>query len=164
MTDQQNESELLPCPFCGGEGQDRKNYENNTWIYSVRCKECDVTTDFYGSKKKAIAAWNRRVETKNSESDELYVSYKLGLEKGLEINRQNTADWTSEVPTEEGFYWVLRKYDTMMIVYVCNIGGRMEVHGSSNPHQLLMEAYIDSYDIVAWSKIPTPPLPGKEGM
>ena len=41
------------------------------------------------------------MQTENSViSDELYVSYKLGLEKELEINRQNTADWTEEIETD----------------------------------------------------------------
>ena len=139
MTDKQNEVELLACPFCGGNALLEDFSDGRFWHVSCVDGDCDIQpeTDTHGSESEARAAWNRRAET---------------------------ADWTSEVPTEEGFYWVLRKYDTMMIVYVCNIVGRMEVHGSSNPHQLLMEAYIDSYDIVAWSKIPTPPLPGKEGM
>ena len=69
--------DLLSCPFCAGEAELERNYESLVESYSARCKECDATTDFYGSREKAHSAWNRRsVEAK----------------------------WVRDPPTESGLY------------------------------------------------------------
>ena len=49
-------SDLLPCPFCGGEPRmTRANGES--W---VACYECDASSLMCGTDKRAITAWNRR--------------------------------------------------------------------------------------------------------
>ena len=56
---------LKRCPFCGGEAFLQKHRVmgderfTETWI---QCLECFATTRNYLSAKRAIEAWNRRVE------------------------------------------------------------------------------------------------------
>ena len=51
------ESELKPCPFCGGRA---KMY--NWGVWGVRCTDCGAGSDWDIEEHKAIEAWNRRVE------------------------------------------------------------------------------------------------------
>jgi Lar family restriction alleviation protein len=59
-------TDLLPCPFCGGEAAlsdhvDRDTRETAFWEVSCASYSCDVfpsTTD--ADQSTAIAAWNRR--------------------------------------------------------------------------------------------------------
>ena len=82
MTD----NELKPCPFCGGDDLELKDYTENAygfWDYKIRCKTCRAYMDspstakitlFDGymrqerndetkakAKRELIIAWNRRV-------------------------------------------------------------------------------------------------------
>ena len=63
-------NELLPCPFCGGDGV-------IGWdeVYTphgdlpgekarVICEDCLAATDYRVDREEAIALWNRRVEPK----------------------------------------------------------------------------------------------------
>lgn len=62
-------SELKPCPFCGGEIEERGgqcNYEKKTMTLNLKCKACETIFKFkskweftpYG---EAVDAFNRRV-------------------------------------------------------------------------------------------------------
>ena len=59
-------SELLPCPFCGGESLLRDRYINgvaNTKHYIRECRYCKATfAHWFRSIKKANEAWNRRAD------------------------------------------------------------------------------------------------------
>lgn len=62
-------SELLTCPFCGGEASiGRRDYffeDSNEYAMSahyVECGTCYVRTIEYKSKDGAADAWNRRAE------------------------------------------------------------------------------------------------------
>ena len=50
---------LLPCPFCGGEAELTGYKAPEFW---VRCDKmgCKASTESFGSKDRAIAAWNTR--------------------------------------------------------------------------------------------------------
>ena len=60
-------SELLPCPFCGGEAQMGINKESTVREYFVGCMNCHIRLYKIGYKRfyteaEAIAAWNSREE------------------------------------------------------------------------------------------------------
>lgn len=68
-------SELLPCPFCGGEASKRLFYKGK---YRVHCNVCDAHSgDVCDTEAEAIAAWNTRAYT----TDEVTLSgmYASGL-------------------------------------------------------------------------------------
>ena len=52
-------TELLPCPFCAGKPELHRS--NFTERYRVRCEDgCGAETAPFGTKEKAITAWNTR--------------------------------------------------------------------------------------------------------
>ena len=61
-------SELKPCPFCGGEVEERGgscNYGKHTMTLDIKCGECGTIFKFKSNWKlnpipEAIEAWNRR--------------------------------------------------------------------------------------------------------
>ena len=56
---------LLPCPFCGGEAEVIFDGDGEMSAVAVKCKDCGITTIHYlDDTRKAIEAWNRRVEPK----------------------------------------------------------------------------------------------------
>lgn len=65
-------SDLMPCPFCGGEGQLYTFVSDGVPKYSVAnvyCKNCFAKTASFEDSEhngkyffKAIEAWNRRVK------------------------------------------------------------------------------------------------------
>jgi len=64
MTDNRT-TELLPCPFCGGEARPVKQIEGRYAIarYSVSCKGCGLVAFYEATEAEAIAAWNTRTAT-----------------------------------------------------------------------------------------------------
>ena len=48
---------LKPCPMCGSGNIRERLALGESW---VRCDDCGMTTDMFGSHERAIAAWNRR--------------------------------------------------------------------------------------------------------
>lgn len=62
-------NELKPCPFCGGKAIDvceegnffGKAAYSRTYRF-VRCRKCNARTGVYGTRPKAIEAWNRRTD------------------------------------------------------------------------------------------------------
>ena len=51
-------SELLPCPFCGGEA----NTWDGVYMWYVVCKECGAAGSPCLTEAEAIEAWNSRAE------------------------------------------------------------------------------------------------------
>lgn len=63
--------ELLPCPFCGTHERDDEQVRNlDDWLqltdrahgFYVECFGCGVEARYFGTKERAIAAWNRRAK------------------------------------------------------------------------------------------------------
>lgn len=52
------ETELKPCPFCGGKPNLRSYSKSRNWI--VFCSKCETETQVYESEQKAVKAWNSR--------------------------------------------------------------------------------------------------------
>lgn len=50
-----NNTELKPCPFCGGNAE-MKSYT----MFWVVCDDCLSETTVYSTEEEAIEAWNRR--------------------------------------------------------------------------------------------------------
>ena len=146
MTDEQNEVELDVCPFCGKEPAVEK-YCIGTRIVCLaknvsgiinHCVYVDGVTE-----SEARAAWNRRAET---------------------------ADWTTEVPTEEGYYWTLQDDfpDVVYVMHDSRIGKTVVRWLMESTYNQDIRRYVDQRTRngkpLYWKRIPTPPLPGKEGM
>lgn len=62
-------SELLPCPFCGGEAELQPSYDMDTgevdgWFVWCNNKECECApeTREHFTEAEAITAWNTRAE------------------------------------------------------------------------------------------------------
>lgn len=62
MTDNRT-TELLPCPFCGGEAFPNIELTKH-WI---ECRECAAESGCYRTEAEAIAAWNTRTATTDAE-------------------------------------------------------------------------------------------------
>ena len=60
------ETELKPCPLCGGQG---KLYDSYNREYAIRCKKCDLMTAFCTDAYKAKEMWNRRAKNAKSKND-----------------------------------------------------------------------------------------------
>lgn len=52
-------SELLPCPFCGGEAELTGFDAPEFWVW---CPNCKASADAHTSKGGAIEAWNTRAD------------------------------------------------------------------------------------------------------
>ena len=53
-------TDLLPCPFCGGDGEILKDLDSDA---CVSCQGCDLVIDYHRSEQEAVDAWNRRTDT-----------------------------------------------------------------------------------------------------
>lgn len=61
------EDEPCPCPFCGSNDVEvYEHYNESAGIkyggYFPECITCGCRLNYYGSKKAALEAWNRRYE------------------------------------------------------------------------------------------------------
>lgn len=64
-------TELLACPFCGGEATlkqhksaiDKNDRPIGGWF--VDCEECKCGTPWHNAPEEAVAAWNHRAEPAN---------------------------------------------------------------------------------------------------
>lgn len=71
-------TELLPCPFCGGDelshGWDRPGWDGREMTGNVQCHSCDAFV-LQDSEAEAIAAWNQRA-TATTPSPDLVEALK----------------------------------------------------------------------------------------
>lgn len=58
------ETNILPCPFCGGEAECNKWWSATiSGKYATFCTKCSGGTDFFATEEEAIEAWNTRSES-----------------------------------------------------------------------------------------------------
>lgn len=69
-----NNTELKPCPFCGGVGaicatpwDFDKTRPAGEHKYIVECSECLAQTDEYAIRERAAEAWNRRSDNEKEQ-------------------------------------------------------------------------------------------------
>lgn len=62
-------TELLPCPFCGGgaeitehEDASCQNYRNCPDVWSVLCQGCEARVMNFRDESDAIDSWNTRIQ------------------------------------------------------------------------------------------------------
>lgn len=56
-------TDLLPCPFCGGEAEMlTAESMNGGYLFGIMCNDCRSRGDVYDTEAEAIAAWNVRVD------------------------------------------------------------------------------------------------------
>lgn len=65
------ETELKPCPFCGGEAnlvkrKFKTGFYPSGGTYYVHCKQCLITTQPRRKAEDVIEAWNRRTDNERS--------------------------------------------------------------------------------------------------
>lgn len=55
-------TDLRPCPFCGGPGEEWEEEGGCPWIFIkvVGCRKCHVS--FYNDKGEGVEKWNRRIK------------------------------------------------------------------------------------------------------
>ena len=95
-------TELLPCPFCGGEAYEREHAFRNTHSWSmIICDDCGASVQragldgtYDGAKQAAIAAWNTRAEM--SYEDALILLDELGLSERTCRNTSGKNWWAFE--------------------------------------------------------------------
>ena len=124
-------SNMLPCPFCGTA---RVIYEEKKidehWIHcDNRNGNCDCTLGPFPTKTEAVAAWNRR---------------------------NASVEWTAS-PERLDYHWALtNKPRGLMLVYVDEKGGDFYVEHLGKPKRLLLEKYIDIFQVRGFSPVDYP--------
>jgi hypothetical protein len=109
---------------------------------------------------ETIAAWNQYVDPPAGKADdELYIAYKKGLEDGKRIGQAPAPQWTSEVPSVSGYFWLSVNSDAWRPVFICFLYEDNVLHiqfmGYSSQQQ------IDTTKEYRWIPIPELPLPAE---
>lgn len=70
-------TELLPCPICGSRAKAVTGPVKDLW--GVSCTWCDLWSDSRKvSEEEAVAAWNRRAETRCNNCDQKLACPECG--------------------------------------------------------------------------------------
>lgn len=114
-------SELLPCPFCGGEANLDEltptpyNDQHSTY-YSVGCINCGI--GFYeNTEDEAIAAWNSRANLGSCENE-------------LIVRCENCKHY-NRIGCSDGFGWCESMDRGVSDDFYCANGAKMESEGST---------------------------------
>ena len=147
MTDKQDKEVLDVCPFCGREPS----------IGRVELEK-DQQTNGFGQYGYFIHCFPYCDEDGREVQTHLYATIEAA--RAAWNRRAEAAEWKKNLPSMEGFYFAycndqinrVVEVHTNFLVMQCNTGRAMDIG-----------RFIEKYKPL-WYKIPTPPLPGKEGM
>lgn len=113
-------SELLPCPFCGGEAEINGA---NKYGWSVWCKKCHSNNNWgHATEQGAIDAWNTRAGCKNCAALNRAAGLWAKADKrarDLERTCRNVDEDGDFECSECGFCWVFHPH------YCPNCGRRV---------------------------------------
>lgn len=78
-------TELLPCPFCGGEAQrydiDGRPFDTNVGGSGIECKSCHASTALHFDRKEnLISSWNDRTASAATPMDARYWKFRNVVE------------------------------------------------------------------------------------
>ena len=121
-------SELLPCPFCGGEAEIVGGPENWTPTFydpdgggdpiAVVCKTCACGLHFFDGYAEAIAAWNRRADARQHALKTRVCPMCEDCPDGCPVETPKdsrtivtNADRIRSMSDEELAVWILRSVD-----------------------------------------------------
>ena len=63
------ETELKPCPFCGGRGLLWESRVRRTLSWYVYCENCYIRTVLFDNLDESVETWNRRTTDERPEAD-----------------------------------------------------------------------------------------------
>ena len=87
-------SELLPCPFCGGEAETlTAESMHGGYLYGIMCNDCRSRGDVYNTEAEAIAAWNTRVDYHGYEQAAIEAWESI---KAWNSRAERTCEWELE--------------------------------------------------------------------
>lgn len=116
-----SKSELLPCPFCGGEAEVFAGA-----LYEVQCRNCyRAGTWLCDTEAKAIKAWNTRAETRAERDLRDEVNWLHAELHGAEMEASGET-----VLLDEQYSHAMRLVEELHQVLSLNGGGYLDEFGS----------------------------------
>jgi len=135
-----NKTDLLNCPFCGSDQVFVWKRPEAIPRYFVICPGCERDINGESTHQQAIAAWNRRA----------------------------SPSWSTEPPTEEGYYWYRVSCNDKYYLgpFICRIeghdAGAIQYEASGKLIKKLVKHWLEGWTdkcIVYWQKINDPTEP-----
>ena len=72
-------NELLPCPFCGGEGRLNHTAIGTQFFPQIVCMKCFLKCEPCQSAAEAIAAWNKRFVCLDKNGDKVFAGDRVRI-------------------------------------------------------------------------------------
>ena len=146
------ESELLPCPFCGSENILEFGKQDDDWA-SVECRNCRAGTHKFENLQDAVAAWNTRARLGKGEGDRHHPVFAFLLGEGNLEGR----GFGDEPPVDDKtrrripFWWRKHLRDALSAktVEVGELVDLLREHGmqSDGYHQDQAQAILSRYNV-----------------
>ena len=115
-------TELLPCPFCGGEAEMlTAESMNGGYLFGIMCNDCRSRGDVYDTEAEAIAAWNACAERGT-----------LTAEQVRETVEKHWHDLSADYDMPEATALPEYSYDWQAIADELNATLRSEINGDTS--------------------------------